>query len=468
MDSCLYCAAPITSSDQICPSCGANIQSFQLQTGAILGKYRIGHVLGQGGFGITYLAKDMVLQREVAIKELFPNGSTRKNSSLIPPNNLGTNGFLESKSRFLEEAQLLTRFNHLGIVRVFEVFEANNTAYLVMEALKGETLGAKIAREKKLPEQSVKELAVKLSKALEVVHSVGLLHRDIKPDNIFLTQDARVVLVDFGSARRFRASQRTKHTQLITPGYAAPEQYANEARFGEYTDVYGLAATLYHAITGNPPQNAADRLFGSNLLEFPPDINPAFAQVLEKALAIKIQDRPKDIETFKNAIVNTVDIQQTEAERLVIQSGGQYVTPDIAIYGEVLIAHGNTYLLREFSGFRVMAMDISTNISDSITLLLLIVGAFSTIVSYVAISLISENIVFALMLFVLVGSILPITRQRIIHLRNNPSKREHRIHILLCGKSPKPDHTFHISTDQKEAELIEHTLTKTMRSLGII
>jgi serine/threonine protein kinase len=468
MDFCPYCAALITSSDQTCPNCGANIQGFQLPIGATIGKYQIGRVLGQGGFGITYLAIDTVLQSEVAIKELFPNGSTRKNSSVNPPNTLGMNGFLEAKKRFLEEARLLTRFQHLGIVRVFEVFEANNTAYLVMEALKGETLGAKIAREQKLPETEVKTLALELCDALEIVHKAGLLHRDIKPDNIFLTQDARVVLVDFGSARSFRASQRTKHTQLITPGYAAPEQYASEAKFGPHTDIYGLAASLFHAVTGNPPQNAADRLIGSSSLELPSNVNPAFAQVLEQALAIKIQDRPKDVESFRQAINTIADIRQGKSESRVIQSDAQNVTPDISIHGEVLIAHGNTYLLREFSGIRVMAMDISTEISDSITLLLLVVGAFSTIFIYIAISSISENIVFALMLFVLVGISLPITRQRILYLKSTPSKREYRIHITLCGKSPKPDHTFHISTDQNEANLIANTISTTMKSLGVI
>lgn len=201
MDSCPYCAAPTTSNDQTCSNCGANLKGFQLENGAVLGKYLIGRVLGQGGFGITYLAQDTVLQRGVAIKELFPDGSTRQNSSLIPPNSLGATGFLEAKTRFLEEARTLAQFNHPGIVRVLEVFEANNTAYLVMEALTGETLGAKMAREQKLPEAEVKRLALELCAALEVVHTAGLLHRDIKPDNVFLTQDSRVVLIDFGSAR---------------------------------------------------------------------------------------------------------------------------------------------------------------------------------------------------------------------------------------------------------------------------
>ncbi len=111
MDSCPYCATPTTSNAQSCPNCGANLNGFQLENGVALGKYLIGHVLGQGGFGITYLAEDTVLQRRVAIKELFPDGSTRKNSSLIPPNSLGVSGFLEAKTRFLEEARTLAHLN---------------------------------------------------------------------------------------------------------------------------------------------------------------------------------------------------------------------------------------------------------------------------------------------------------------------------------------------------------------------
>ena len=107
MDSCPYCAAPISQSDQACPNCGANLKGFQLEAGAKLGKYQIGKVLGQGGFGITYLARDTVLEREVAVKEQFPDGSTRQNSSVTPPNSLGIPGFLEAKTRFLTEARTL-------------------------------------------------------------------------------------------------------------------------------------------------------------------------------------------------------------------------------------------------------------------------------------------------------------------------------------------------------------------------
>ena len=326
MDSCPYCAAPTINSDQTCPNCGANLHGFQLETGATLGKYQIGRVLGQGGFGITYQARDTVLQREVAIKELFPDGSTRKNLSLIPPNSLGVQGFLEAKTRFLTEARTLAQFNHPGIVRVLEVFEANNTAYLVMEALTGETLGAKIAREKKLPEETVKKLALELCDALSVVHKVGLLHRDIKPDNIFLSFDARVVLIDFGSARSFRASERTQHTQLVTPGYAAPEQYASEAKFGEYTDVYGVAATLYHALTGTQPPSAGDMFAGIKLKPISSSVSEGLRSGIEQGLKAHIDERPQTASALRKVIeyvetrFSTKEVPKLEPEKVVDDS----------------------------------------------------------------------------------------------------------------------------------------------------
>ncbi len=359
MNTCPYCSAAIISNNQTCPNCGANIQGFQLQTGTTLGKYQIGHVLGQGGFGITYLANDIVLQREVAIKELFPSGSTRKNSSLIPPNNLGIDGFLEAKSRFLEEARTLAQFNHPGIVRVLEVFEANNTAYLVMEALIGETLGAEITREKKLSEPDVQKLALELCDALEVVHGVGLLHRDIKPDNIFLTQDARVVLVDFGSARSFKASQRTQHTQLVTPGYAAPEQYASEAQFGPYTDIYGVAATLYHALLSKPPPNATDRLLGTATLEFPTWVGIQTKTALTEGLSIAIQSRPKNASDFAILFSHTtatkIDTQSNTKEQIETR----YQSWDIKIRNHHFITTKKTYDLYDYNDAEVKVKQVT-------------------------------------------------------------------------------------------------------------
>jgi serine/threonine-protein kinase len=265
MSHCPYCATDLNLNATICPSCGADVrpQTWALPPQTVLSKYRLERVLGQGGFGITYLAFDTNLNRTVAIKELFPEGSSRQSSLVLPSPSLGLQGFLETKSRFLAEAQALAQFSHVGIVRVFDVFEQNATAYLVMESLHGETLGQRLTGGA-LPPFTVKHLGLRLCEALDVVHSAGLLHRDIKPDNIFLASD-RVVLLDFGSARAFAVDAVQSHTRLVTPGYAAPEQYASQAKFAAYTDIYGLAATLYHALEGVVPPSATDRMLGSSL-----------------------------------------------------------------------------------------------------------------------------------------------------------------------------------------------------------
>ncbi len=168
-----------------------------------------------------------------------------------------------------------------------------------MEALTGETLGMRLARETKLSENIVKQLAIEICAALEVVHQTGLLHRDIKPDNVFITKENRVVLIDFGSARGFQTGHAVKHTQLVSPGYAAPEQYASQAKFGTYTDVYGLSATLYHAITGKIPPTASDRVISSDTgLHLPNAVTEPLRTVLTRGLALRIDERPQTAKDF--------------------------------------------------------------------------------------------------------------------------------------------------------------------------
>ncbi len=300
MTTCPFCASSTPEDAISCPTCGATLAGLQLETGLVLiGKYTLEQVLGQGGFGITYLATDQSLNRKVAIKELFPEGCTRDGNTLIPATSLGLSGFAETKTRFLEEAQTLAQFNHLHIVRVFEVFEANSTAYIVMEALEGKTLGNILARDGTLPEIYVKRIATDVCDALEIVHQNGLLHRDIKPDNLFITTDNRVVLLDFGSARGFQTGKALRHTQLVSPGYAAPEQYASQAKFGTYTDVYGLSATLFHAATGKPPPTASDRVISSDAdLHMPSHIAEPLRTALTRGLALRIDQRPQTAKDF--------------------------------------------------------------------------------------------------------------------------------------------------------------------------
>ncbi len=262
------------------------------------GKIRLEGVLGQGGFGITYSAASVALGIPVAVKEFFPEGSTRRGAQLVPPTTLLGQGFIETKDRFLEEARLLARFQHPGVVRVYDAFSENNTAYLVMERLEGETLGARLSRVRTLPSREIESLALELLDALSAVHGAGLLHRDLKPDNVFLRPDGRAVLIDFGSARGFSGSKTVQHTRMVTPGYAAPEQYASSARFGPYTDLYGLAATLFHAATGQMPPSATDRFIGTPLPALPASLSAGLRAAIERGLTLNVSERPQAVADF--------------------------------------------------------------------------------------------------------------------------------------------------------------------------
>ena len=240
--TCFSCAAPldVNASDVYTHFLPKNTR---LQNGA----YAVAEVLGQGGFGITYKGGDMSLRRYVAIKEFFPQGSIRHNSTIRPDRTLSPADYNNIKAKFIDEAHRLARFSHPSIVRVFGVFEENNTAYMVMEFLEGHSLAQKITQKGSLSEKEVVDIAGKVSDALAAVHAEGLIHRDIKPDNIMLTNDGRVVLIDFGTARSFASDKTVKHTAMLTPGYAPLEQPGHHARFGAFTDSCALGTTLYHA-----------------------------------------------------------------------------------------------------------------------------------------------------------------------------------------------------------------------------
>ncbi len=356
---CPNCGSENQNDAKNCLMCGSALgapSSPHLPTGTRLAgdRYSIGRVLGQGGFGITYQGADMTMKRLVAIKELFPDGSTRNENSVTPPRALGKKGFADNKASFLKEVSVLARFNHEGIVRVYDTFEDNETAYLVMEFLQGETFSERISKWGTLNGEEVLEIAKKLCEALQVVHEAGLLHRDVKPDNIFFTEDERIVLIDFGSARQFVADKTSKHTQFITPGYAPLEQYASEAKFGPYTDVYALGATLYHALKGHAPPNANDRIMGRQLSPLPQGIPVTLSNAIEQALMIKVDSRPQSIEEFIKLLEQTQEIQEVQTpkefspqERLTLRAHRSHVSavafsPD----GQIVVSGSNDRTLR--------------------------------------------------------------------------------------------------------------------------
>ena len=299
MLTCPLCASPLELLWKHCPVCGAALSEGTIQvlnssgelpaqTTLQNGRYRLERPLGQGGFGITYAAKDTQLERSVALKECFPARSSRMGLKVG-----GVNlEFEAQKKTFLEEGRTLARFTHPGIVRVFDVFEENDTAYLVMELLEGETLADKLERRGKLAFDEVRERLEGVLSALSEVHRAGLLHRDLKPDNLFCTTDGRTVLIDFGSARAFKSGFTVAHTRVLTAEYAPPEQWSSEARFGPYTDFYALGATFYHTLSGNPPTSAPERMINAPLLPLE-QAPPVLRDTLERMLRLGVRERPQ-------------------------------------------------------------------------------------------------------------------------------------------------------------------------------
>ena len=291
MSTCLYCSSPVAQGAASCPSCEV------LLPGSMVGHYRLGKVLGKGGFGVTYAGYDTSLQRPVALKELFPDGSGRVGTTVAPSSSAGRD-WERTKDQFLEEGQALARLSgNRGVVAIYEVVPTNNTVYLVMEKLTGPSLGATLTSLGRLPEQEVGQLARSLCESLAAVHALGLLHRDIKPDNILLEGARGPVLVDFGAARAYSAAMTKAMTRMLTPGYAPLEQYAEKGRFGPPTDLYALGATLYHALVGSPPPSAADRAAAAQAgdpdpLPPLPGSSPLCSAVMA-CLAMSSRDRPQ-------------------------------------------------------------------------------------------------------------------------------------------------------------------------------
>lgn len=311
---CTVCNAQNPSAATLCAACGSPLtisaateSAHLLPPGAKLkgGAYTVGKVLGQGGFGITYQGSEPMLRRPVGIKEFFPAGCTRDGGAVVLGGGMTLDEFQAARTSFLDEARTLARFQHPSIVRIFSYFEQNNTSYMVLELLRGPTLCELIARHGRLAESEAVGYVESIGAGLREVHAASLLHRDIKPENAIVVADGRAVLLDFGSAREFSLGATRPMTAMVTPGYAPLEQYGQRARFGTFSDIYALGATLYHLLTGQRPVQATDRASGVELIpphRLVPSISRGVSDAVMWAMSIRVDDRPQSVSDFIDAI----------------------------------------------------------------------------------------------------------------------------------------------------------------------
>jgi serine/threonine protein kinase len=284
---------------------GAPADFDALPIGSGIGRYKVKGVLGQGGFGITYLAFDEQLGRDVAIKEYLPSflATRRDGASVLPRSTQMADDFAWGRERFVAEARTLATLQDApGIVRVHDFLEANGTAYMVMEWLRGRTLEAALSERGRLGPGEVVAILEPLLVGLERVHAAGFLHRDIKPANILLRADGKPTLIDFGASRTVAVGKTSSMTAVFSPGYAAPEQVTS-AQQGPWTDLYALAATLYRAITGALPPAAFDRLLDDRYDALarlaPAGFEPALLAAIDAGLAVRPADRPQSIAAWR-------------------------------------------------------------------------------------------------------------------------------------------------------------------------
>nr|WP_051527175.1 Stk1 family PASTA domain-containing Ser/Thr kinase [[Eubacterium] cellulosolvens] len=325
---CMGCMQFYDAEYDVCPHCGYSEDEgaqelLHLDPGTVLqDRYVVGKSIGYGGFGVTYIGWDRQLKRRLAIKEYLPSMfATRQihhSDLMIVSKEKEMKQYQDGMKKFLKEGTKLAQLTDIdGIVHMYDCFEENKTAYIVMEYLEGMTLGAYLKEKGTLTQDETMALMIPILEALEKVHAKGLIHRDIAPDNIFLVKDEEgnlhPKLIDFGAAKFATSSHSKSLTVLIKPGYSPEEQYRSNGDQGTYTDVYALAACMYRMVTGIQPPDSFERRTQieakhkdllANPLKYAPDLTDNFVIAILNALNVRIEDRTYDVQQFEDELLS--------------------------------------------------------------------------------------------------------------------------------------------------------------------
>lgn len=293
----------------VCPHCGMPLEKAEIHDIRTLpprhmlhGRYYIGKVLGIGGFGVTYLAYDCRKNTRVAVKELFPSKDAVREQGTCSIRVLSGQEeyFAHIRQRFMDEARILYRFQSSpDVVNVYQLFEENNTAYYVMEYLEGTDLKHFLLSQGRLKWERLSVYVSMVLKTLNTLHGQNLIHRDISPDNIFLTKDGRAVLIDFGSVRCY--SNSGGFTTFLKECFAPLEQYREHGKQGPWTDIYSLSITMYYALSGVMPPKAPERIQNDRtvpLSKLCPLLPAHVAQAITKGMAVRQEERFQTVREF--------------------------------------------------------------------------------------------------------------------------------------------------------------------------
>ncbi len=323
---------PLAAGETVCPECGraygsANAETFALKPGTILeGKYLVGEMLGQGGFGITYIGFDLLLEQKVAIKEYYPMSTgmvSRDGHSTVVWSSamMGKTGTQKGFDSFLKEARKMAKLGGIpGVVGVKSVFIQNETAYIVMDFIEGETLLKKLQKNGPMDFDSCVKLMTPIMQALAEVHEHGIIHRDISPDNIMVRPDGKLILLDLGAAKDLDIQGNdgsVQSSQMVAKhGFSPIEQYSKSGKVGPWTDIYAMAATIYYCCTGILPPPATDRTI-DDTLACQPLLTQAQFDILADCMHMRPQDRPQSMDTLLQMLTHPQGEAKAEPPKVI-------------------------------------------------------------------------------------------------------------------------------------------------------